>query len=398
LPRSTGPKTHARADRKGAALRARLAGVASALALLLFDGGVHADPNDSESDRAVSPASAPERDPATSARIVLIGRAATDPELALLFGELLERQGVTVEIDRRERFDPNELFGSDEERVIRVFVLLGDSNQARLRFRGLSGERYLLRKVTLSGGLDAVGRELLGQVVESSVLSLLRSTEGMSRKEVVAALEQDDGMDGVDRPPPAPPRAPPQAKRRAPRRTPSAWEIRFGVRYAAAWSGPKLGWSHGPGLAAGARFREGPSFGLELGAERRFAQALSTNALAAALDRTTFHALLEAGLPLSRSQSAFLALGGALELLTTRPTWSAPGTTPAPEKSEWEPGLRAEARYELALGPLLFGVAALLEGSFAKTRYELLQSGRPELLAAPPLFRPGAVVTLGVKP
>jgi hypothetical protein len=369
------------------------------LALVLLDATASAEPPSSGSDRIAGAESAPdERSPTTIAKIVLIGKAAADPELPLLFAELLERQGVAVEIERAERFEPGELFGSEDDGMIRAFVLLGDSNRARLRFRGPNGERYLLRQVTLSGGLDAVGRELLGQVVESSIVALLRSTEGLSRKEVVAALEGDDRISEAERPP-APPRPTPAPEKRvSPRRAPSPWELRLGARYAASWSGPELGASHGPGLSAGARFRQGPSFGFELGADRRFQQSLSTPELRATLERTAFNALLEAGLSLTPSQSAFVALGGGLSLTRTRPRSNAPGVAAAPEKSALEPALRAELRYELGAGSLLLGFAALLEGTLTKMRYELVHAGRPELLAAPPPFQPGAVVTVGVRP
>jgi hypothetical protein len=372
--------------------------VGLALASMLLGVEALAEPQRAGAEGLPDRGSATDEPRSTAAKIVLIGRAAADPELPLLFGELLERQGVAVEIARAERFDPHELFGSEDAGVTRVFVVLGDSKQARLRFRGPNGDRYLLRTVILSGGLDAVGRELLGQVVESSVLALLRSTEGLSRAEVTAELERDEMAAG----PPPPAVSPSASPRRAERPTrplgPSPWELRFGLRYTATWSGPELGPSHGPGLAVGVRFRRGPSVGLELGADRRFAQSLSTPALDASLERATFHALFEAGLALSPSQSAFVALGPALELSRARPTSAAADVTPAATKSDLEPAWRAEVRYELGVGPVLLGVAALLEGSFVKTRYELVQAGRRELLAAPAPLRPGAVVTVAVRP
>jgi hypothetical protein len=139
-------------------------------------------------------------------------------------------------------------------------------------------------------------------------------------------------------------------------------------------------------------------FGLELGADRRFTQRLSTPVLDASVERSTFHALLEAGVALSSSHHAFLALGPALELTSTRPSSRTAGVAPAPERTELVPAVRAELRYELGVGNVLFGVAALLESTLVKRRYELAQAGAPELLAAPALLRPGAVLTLGVKP
>lgn len=361
--------------------------------LLLFGAEALAQPPSPGGEQAAPPAETRQ-----TAKIVLIGRAAADPELPLLFGELLERQGVLVAVARAARFDPDELFAPDHGSEIRVFVVVGDSNQARLRFRGPNGEKYLLRRVTLSGGLDAVGRELLGQVVESSVVALLRSNEGMSRSEVAAELERDGAEES------APPRREPPSAAEPPVERPptpparSVWALHFGARYAATWSGPDLGASHGPGLGAGVRLGRAVSFGLELGADRRFTQRLSTAALDSSVDRSTFHALLEAGLALAPSHGVFVALGPALELSGTRPTSRAPGVTPAPRRSELEPALRAELRYELGIGNVLLGAAALLEGPLMKRRYELTQAGGPELLASAAPLRPGAAVTLGVRP
>ena len=365
-----------------------------AAALLLFGVEARADAPSSGARPATISNTAADETRAPAAKLVLIGGAAADPELPLLFRELLERQGVSVVVAPADRFNPDELIESDIGSEIRVFVVLGESQQARLWFRGPNGEKYLLRKVTLSGGLDAVGRELLGQVVESSVVALLRSNEGMSKSEVAAELERDDSHEPLPEPPrAAPDPAPPPSRPRAP----SPWELHFAARYAATWSGPELGASHGPGLGAGVRFRRAGSFGLELGADHRFTQELSTPSLDASVDRSTFHALLEAGLALAPSHSGFLALGPALELTRIRPTSVSPEVTPAAEHSEVEPALRAELRYEFAAGNVLFGVAALLEATLVKRRYEIEQPGSPELLAAPAPLRPGAVVTLALK-
>jgi hypothetical protein len=394
LPSST--QTRPRAERSRA-LRHGRSGVAAAVATLLLGTGALAQPSSTSPSAASGERAAPEGPGPTSARIVLIGRAAADPELRLLLRELLEREGVAAEIERADRFDPDELFGTERGNVIRVFVVLGDANQARLRFRDPSGERYLLRKVTLSGGLDDVGRELIGQVVESSVVALLRTSEGMSRKEVAEELERDEATDsGRTAEPPRAAASPAKDLPAEPTRSP--WEPGFGLCYVATWSGPELGTSHGPGLVAGARLRGSASAGIELGADRRLAQTLSTPALEASVERTTFHAVLEAGLALSPSQRGFVALGAALELSRTRPRSRAPDVAAAGSKSDLSPALRAELRYEIAAGNFLLGFAALLEASLVRTRYELAQQGPPELLAAPALLRPGGVVTLALRP
>lgn len=376
--------------------RARRAGaVAAVVSLLLARAALARTPT--ASAPATAEAAPPEAPRAITAKIVLVGRVAADPELPLLFAELLEREGVAVEIERAERFDADELFGTEEGNVIRVFVVLGDGSQARLRFRDPSGERYLLRRVTLTRGLDAVGRELLGQVVESSVLALLRTTEGMSRKQVAVELERDEAADARRALEPPNP-TPPPAKRLPTDSSLSSWDFRLGLRYLATWSGPELGVSHGPGLIAGARSRSDASIGFELGADRRLTQTLSTRELEASIERTTFHAVFEGGLALSPSQRGLVALGAALDLLRTQPRSQAADIAAAGPKSELEPALRAELGYEIGAGSVRLRVAALLEASLAKTRYELVHEGRRELLAAPAPLRPGGAVTIAIEP
>ncbi|HEX6275263.1 MAG TPA: hypothetical protein VFZ53_19620, partial [Polyangiaceae bacterium] len=121
-----------------------------AAALLLFGAEARAESPSPVARPARIPDTVDDETRAPAAKLVLIGAAAADPELPLLFRELLERQGVAVAVARAERFDPDELFESDIGSEIRVFVVLGESKQARLWFRGPNGEKYLLRKVTLS--------------------------------------------------------------------------------------------------------------------------------------------------------------------------------------------------------------------------------------------------------
>jgi hypothetical protein len=111
-----------------------------------------------------------------------------------------------------------------------------------------------------------------------------------------------------------------------------------------------------------------------------------------------FHALFEAGFTASPVHAGFFALGPALELTTTRPTSLDPDVTAAGEATELSTALRAELRYELAVGHLLFGIAAIVEASLVKTRYELAGADRSEVLAEPPPFWPGAALTVAVRP
>jgi hypothetical protein len=326
------------------------------------------------------------------AQIVLVDPLASDEELVLLFRELLDRQGVRSEVLRAERFEPGALFAEQgEPESLRVFVSLRDSRQARLYFRGPGGDRYLLRKLALPTGLDAVGRELLGQVVESSVAALLRSSQGMTRAQASEEIEREA----------EPAEPPPASVAPAPRPTGAdtsgGRELRLAARYVAEWPGAELGLAHGPGVLLGLRFRGRPSFGLELGAERFFQQSLETAELSATLQKSSFRASFELGVPLAPAHSAALALGPTLELTRLHPREAAPGVTLAEPTTDAAPALRFEVRYEYAVERVLIGAALLADVGLVRQHYDLAESGATLELSAPWLVRPGAALSIGVR-
>ena len=110
-----------------------------------------------------------------------------------------------------------------------------------------------------------------------------------------------------------------------------------------------------------------------------------------------FHALFEAGRTFAPSHTGFLALGPALELSHVRPTAGAPGVALAAPKSNLEPLLRAELRYELSAGSFSFGAAAFVDLALMKTNYELSAGVEHQVLAQPARLRPGAQLGIAVR-
>jgi hypothetical protein len=375
--------------------RARTAALNTTFALLAGSiaaaPAARAEPAASESAPATA-ASASEPAPAPAANIVLIDPLGADEELVLLFRELLDRQGVRSQVSRAERFEPDALFAErGEPQSLRVFVTLRDSRQARLYFRGPGGDRYLLRKLALPTGLDAVGRELLGQVVESSVAALLRSSQGLSR----AQASEEIARDAAPAAPEPPARAVVPEATEQPRSVER--EFRLAARYVAEWPGSELGLSHGPGVLLGLRFRSRLTFGLELGAERFFDQTLHAEELSATIQKSSFRAAAELGLPLAPAHSAALALGPTLELTRLSPRDAAPGVTLAEPSTDAAPALRVELRYEYATGRLLIGAALLADIAFVRKHYDLAESGSTREILAPWLVRPGGALSIGVR-
>ena len=122
------------------------------------------------------------------ALVVLVGEAAKSDKLTAVLSELLERERVALEFERKSRFRPSALLASSGGDS-RVWVFISSTKRvAKLYFRGPFGNRFLLRKLELQNGLDEVGRELIAQVVETSILTLLRSEAGLSREQMKAGI------------------------------------------------------------------------------------------------------------------------------------------------------------------------------------------------------------------
>ncbi|MCL2450633.1 MAG: hypothetical protein FWD17_16925, partial [Polyangiaceae bacterium] len=145
--------------------------------------------------------------------------------------------------------------------VARVWVDASRSDRLRLYFLNATTDRFLVRDVPLSGGLDEVALETVAQLIDSSVSALLSDAEmGMTRAEMTTALRNDVEA----RSPPAP----------APRFA-TGWRPSAGVFYAVqalAWP-PLVG--HGPGLVGHVDRRDGSlSTGGWLSAQYQFAEHL----------------------------------------------------------------------------------------------------------------------------
>jgi hypothetical protein len=336
------------------------------------------------------PARARESEPAV-AKIVLVGALSEQRELSLLIRELLDRNAIPSEITRVDRLQPDALFAA-EGRDILVLLASTDPHHVRLQFRSPDGERYLLRRLSLPQGLDAAGRELVGQVIESSVVALVRTREGLTRDEAKREMVREDA--------PVTPESGRQSSPIAAAALTGAaeptWQLRLALRYATRWSGAELGMAHGPGVVAGLRWGRARSFGVELGFDRSFPQALNRSALSADVQVGSAHALFELRWSLTRRQALRFAFGPALELARVTPLHAAVGVALAPKQLDSVPAFRTELGYELAGNHYSLGVAAALDVWLIRTHYELAGATESEELATPGLVRPGVVIWFGV--
>jgi hypothetical protein len=324
-----------------------------------------------------------------SAVIVLVGSAADSPELNAVLDELLQRRDVGVRFLREPKLETSELLSTEGDRAVWIFVDLSDTHQAALYFRGPHAQRYLLRRLDLHDGLDEVGRELIAQVVESSVDSLLRSAEGMTRAEMSAALARDRA--------PAPAIA--AGVSSLPDHQGRRWSAWVASRYTYEWDGPDLGAGHGPGLELGFERDGAVRSGARISASRWFTQQVPTTNVDTQLQSSQICLLLDIGRSLSARHGVSLGVGGGVELTRVMPgRIYDPSVAATAAQSHLAPIARGELRYEV--GGAAWRLAAVLVADVAldDTHYDVDRAGTVERAATPWRFRPGGAVVLGWRP
>jgi hypothetical protein len=355
--------------------------------------------------RAESPANESARAGEREASVVLVGAAGRDSELKALLTELLERRGVRARISEQEGFGGEQLLNAGRGTGVSVFVVPGVEGNVRLYFRAPDGERFLRRSVQLRAGFDEVGRELVGQVVETAVASLLHSGDGLTREQAQLALRDDESettpakpneaVAATSPPPPAERASTPQT----PVRKTAALEGWLGLRYGAVALGTELGIAHGPGAELGLALRRGYVLRGRLIFERDFPQSFGTSRIAAELSRTRLRFAVDAGLELTSRQSLLVSLGAGQDRVLVTPTAPAGSlVAPAPAFPDHAPVALAELRYEAALG--FFRVAAALGAdiSLVKTHYDIEHTMERESVVKAWLVRPSASLAVAFSP
>jgi hypothetical protein len=272
-----------------------------------------------------------------------------------------------------------------------VFISLRDEHLALLYFRDALGKRFLLRELELSAGLDEVGHEAIGQVVETSILALLHSEAGVSREEAQAALVRAT---------PAADSAATRSHQQPTAATPTtrtAYEL--GARGAGLWLGAPFGLalSAGVELAWTRRPNEWLFQRARLACDFFVPKSIATSQVDFVLSTLGLRAGVEIG-AVKGLQALAVSVGAGIDLVhaSTRRTRD-PGLSLAPSTTQLVPIVRAELRYELWFGDLLLTAAPFLDVALVRTRYGV-QDGGLLAVATPALFRPGAALSVGWQP
>ena len=343
------------------------------------------------------------------ALVVLIGEAAKSEELTAVLSELLERERVALEFEQRARFRPSTLLAASEGDS-RVWVFISSTESvAKLYFRGPYGNRFLLRKLELNNGLDEVGRELIAQVVDTSILTLLRSEAGLSREQVKTDLANPSEPDAnsteqtgpIEQPPKAPTSPPPvdapSGDGSSGKSAGSALEFELGARGSAQWTGSDLGMHYGAGAETGLSYNRAQGLFLRgrLLFEYGFAQAISTPELNATVQTTALRAGVDFGAAFGVSAFAF-GLGFGADLARIAPETAVDASLVLAEESTATiPVVRLEARYELTTGIFRIGAGLFADASLVDTHYDVRGNDGQERIAEPWAIRPGVLVVAG---
>jgi hypothetical protein len=340
------------------------------------------------------------------ALVVLIGEAAKSDELISVLSELLGREQVALEFERRSRFRPSSILAANQGDS-RVWVYVSSTNRiAKLYFRGPSGNRFLLRKLELPRGLDEVGRELIAQVVETSVLTLLRSEAGLSREQVRADLadtseprdenSSEDALPAADEAS-AQPAPVPTAEAPAVKPARSALELELAARGVVEWTGSDLGADHGVGAETGLSYHFPSALFVRarLVFEQGLGQGITTPALSATVRTTALRGGIDVGFAFGPSALA-LGAGFGLDLARIEPETAFDASLVlADDTSSTIPVSRLEARYELTAGIFQMAAGVLADVPLVDTHYDVRGNGGLERVAEPWAVRPGALLTLG---
>ncbi|HEX6272234.1 MAG TPA: hypothetical protein VFZ53_04320 [Polyangiaceae bacterium] len=130
-------------------------------------------------------------------RVVDIVVVGSEADFAAIRGTVGENafDGANVRWSRAARLERGDVFDARppaSDASVRVWIDLGDANEASFYFADREGEHFLVRTMALPGALTPLELESLAQILELSVRALLEDARvGMSRAEVDALLARE---------------------------------------------------------------------------------------------------------------------------------------------------------------------------------------------------------------
>ena len=257
-------------------------------------------------------------------QIVVTGEAQTTSALEQLVRELVAELPVQLEWSGSRAIDPRQVLArhTDERRVlVRAWVDLSDAKRAKIYVANGESERFIVRFVPEPNGYDAVAREALGQIVESSIAAFVAHDDaGISREDAVQKVaDEDPASVGVVAPPPPEPRPPPRPQ---PLRAAPSPRLDLGLVYQGALLDSSKTLEHGGALILGASFASaagGPDFVLHASVGYRAKARFDDEKIGLRLSAET--ARLAAGLEGDATRRIALGalFGGGLDVVSVEP-------------------------------------------------------------------------------
>jgi hypothetical protein len=292
-------------------------------------------------------------------------------------------QPTTVSVRSMPLLAAGEVLGARELTGVKVWVVLRSPSVARLFFAVAETEagtpRYLVRDVTLDGGLDELGMEQVTQVIYVSALALWSGTLQSSRQDVERGLAPD----------PAPHRPATARPEAAPARSRAGFSSAIGVGYSARFAGEE-GTTHAPSATFGVQHPVGR---LTIGG--RFEAALllphraQENGLTLDLHGVSFAAGALLLGELFDGTSGSVELGAGFDVVNFEAlSIDDPTLRAEADETESRPFVRVRSGVVRALGPVSLGVGAGLSIQLFRTHYDAEDGAKRSELLAPWLLQP----------
>jgi hypothetical protein len=370
-------------------------------------------------------ATSPPKD-ASTVEIVIAG---SDPNVAAIHAlvrELLERDGISVVTSRAETIEAQAILANPGGRASAyIWIDLRRPDEARLYLTSSHGDRIVVRLVPLAEGLDELGKESIGQVVESSALALARGAQiGMPREEAARALtaatqpeepthkkyatatEVDAGVERASAAAPSVSRGSSHAASELGEHTdsrsilaPSSYGIEVG--YSAAAVLPGLGINHGPELGLVLKWGRG-STRIRIGLSAQYSVPVSADSSEVDVLLDGARARLEAGPEFGIGQHAWIGVFGGVgvDFIRVQPQRTFDSTlAPAPSDAF----ANGTARAGLSAGKRILSSVDIALSMFADfplayTHFDVQQGATTSPTLTPWSVQPGLTVAFQFSP
>ncbi|HEY4157215.1 MAG TPA: hypothetical protein VGM29_03925 [Polyangiaceae bacterium] len=325
--------------------------------------------------------------------VVLVGVSEDSDQLARVIADLLRVRHIRARFERRAELTEHDLTAHRGAHEPTVWILYPQLATVRLVFGDDARKLFIVRDIPLPQGLDELGRESVGQIVESSLLALLHGVSGASRAAAQAALLAYLPKPATTRAKPAPVAGAPEPPARAPTRRLSQ---RLGASYQAAWSGGAFGLEQGPGVFSGVELAGVRDTLFVLGAVE---SCLDQHYGSAEFDLTiqSNRGWLLFGWRRSVGARTSLVASGGPGIDVTRVTSKSntPKATAAAGAFAWSPWLRTRAGIEWGGSPVAVELALVADLALYRTHFDVVDdTGTHQVLARPSVLRPGLALSV----